>query len=1112
MRHEPQPTQPPTPDQVAAAHAIIDDGAYKQGTFENTITQLFHGDTPALQDDINQLVVDMSTRHQADAVISQVEPDHEPTLADMKAYWAPKDTDGQPITTDTKAAEKYYRKNAKDMTEGEVDAAGRALTIMKVVDAVAAGADGSEVVRVVDEHKSKSIPKLERCHERGDGVGAILGAVLPDKPAVITPEEPRTTPNKVTKAAQKAADVTTAPKGLENAKPEEVKEYLTKQLEAARTAFAQVVAETDRKGKVLPGHKRQLDKLEAAYVAARDSLAMHEIGTAIEERVQGVIAQERDELVKNEIPFTVDAKCSGFATTDEYDQYVKNLQEGQNTKPLFEHEKQIALAEIQASEPTPTKEKFLIELELQNPQQHTALVENAKAFAKQRMTDRVNAELGLGKPLSSDEAENVRAAAFDSFIDQGIQELIFDNQNQRAIEMATRKVIENDVRSEVIERVNGHIDNTYDIDDLREQATQEMRNYFESAEGRAKIVASALEERTKLSAVYDKSNEAIQTEIEPDTRSRIKKIFNGVRHPVKTKMGATAFASWWARQAVPQGTTMRERVLNTFMNKEVRRANIKKSLALALPGAAIGFFIAPVIAAAPVAGMFGALASKGMSRSLLRHSIDKKGAAVTGKSVNKEQTERQLATDSERLQQLVNADGTIDSQDITAGMREMSSRIMKRNRQRMAVSVGAGALGAVVGGAVASWMGFTGRAGIDHPTDSGQQHLPQVTGNGGKVVPNTLPTTTTAETVVPTSTAMPTTTAPRVTTSTVAETSTTAAPTTTVRPTTTTSTMVPSTTDQVNGGAPVPVEANSTTTSTTVAETSTTAAPTTTVRPTTTTTSTTTAPTTTSTTVEQTTTTTTAPNTPPTGGQTPPVTPQTPGSTTPPTNPQTPVTPRTGGSPEPGGGYPDATPAPNTTPTPVDLTGTKSPWEWSQKQNINITEVAERARLDGHSVKWHNQGTQNAWLEIDGKSDTQSVVNVLDKYKSTPTPPVTPVPSTPPVSTTPTNGNTPAAPNTPSTNGVVEPARGTVRMKVLDGKGFSTDVESAGIVPKGYGDKLATYLKDQGMADGNHIPGFKDGRMFHVSGDYSTWSLDALHALKQFKLDNGLALEDELTN
>jgi hypothetical protein len=82
--------------------------------------------------------------------------------------------------------------------------------------------------------------------------------------------------------------------------------------------------------------------------------------------------------------------------------------------------------------------------------------------------------------------------------------------------------------------------------------------------------------------------------------------------------------------------------------------------------------------------------------------------------------------------------------------------------------------------------------------------------------------------------------------------------------------------------------------------------------------------------------------------------------------------------------------------------------------------------------------------------------------------------------------------------------RSDLTMSVLDGKGFAYDVESAGIVPKGYGVKLAEYLHTKGFDNGAHIPGFKNLSMWHTSTGTSVWSTEAARALAEFKAASGL--------
>jgi len=61
------------------------------------------------------------------------------------------------------------------------------------------------------------------------------------------------------------------------------------------------------------------------------------------------------------------------------------------------------------------------------------------------------------------------------------------------------------------------------------------------------------------------------------------------------------------------------------------------------------------------------------------------------------------------------------------------------------------------------------------------------------------------------------------------------------------------------------------------------------------------------------------------------------------------------------------------------------PWDWAVDQfgeNNAISklyELADAAARDGHNIQWHGYG-DTQWLSIDGKSDTQSVLEILNKY------------------------------------------------------------------------------------------------------------------------------------
>ena len=81
-------------------------------------------------------------------------------------------------------------------------------------------------------------------------------------------------------------------------------------------------------------------------------------------------------------------------------------------------------------------------------------------------------------------------------------------------------------------------------------------------------------------------------------------------------------------------------------------------------------------------------------------------------------------------------------------------------------------------------------------------------------------------------------------------------------------------------------------------------------------------------------------------------------------------------------------PPPPPAPTEADFSGytDKYPWDWAVDQfgeNNAISklyELADAAAQDGHNIQWHGYG-ETQWLSIDGKSDTQSVLEILNNYK-----------------------------------------------------------------------------------------------------------------------------------
>ena len=73
----------------------------------------------------------------------------------------------------------------------------------------------------------------------------------------------------------------------------------------------------------------------------------------------------------------------------------------------------------------------------------------------------------------------------------------------------------------------------------------------------------------------------------------------------------------------------------------------------------------------------------------------------------------------------------------------------------------------------------------------------------------------------------------------------------------------------------------------------------------------------------------------------------------------------------------------------IDSSGSFSnweyPWDWAVDQFgennavSKLYELADAAARDGHNIQWHGYG-ETQWLSIDGKSDTQSVLEILNKY------------------------------------------------------------------------------------------------------------------------------------
>jgi len=95
-----------------------------------------------------------------------------------------------------------------------------------------------------------------------------------------------------------------------------------------------------------------------------------------------------------------------------------------------------------------------------------------------------------------------------------------------------------------------------------------------------------------------------------------------------------------------------------------------------------------------------------------------------------------------------------------------------------------------------------------------------------------------------------------------------------------------------------------------------------------------------------------------------------------------------GGGGSGGGGSGGNPGGPPPAPTEADFSGytDKYPWDWAVDQfgeNNAISklyELADAAAQDGHNIQWHGYG-ETQWLSIDGKSDTQSVLEILNNYK-----------------------------------------------------------------------------------------------------------------------------------
>ncbi|HSX44513.1 MAG TPA: hypothetical protein VLF39_00160 [Candidatus Saccharimonadales bacterium] len=68
-------------------------------------------------------------------------------------------------------------------------------------------------------------------------------------------------------------------------------------------------------------------------------------------------------------------------------------------------------------------------------------------------------------------------------------------------------------------------------------------------------------------------------------------------------------------------------------------------------------------------------------------------------------------------------------------------------------------------------------------------------------------------------------------------------------------------------------------------------------------------------------------------------------------------------------------------PTAIIAKQYQYPWDWAEAAGGRghgsqlLTDLGHKAQLAGHNVTWHGQ-----WLEVDGKSDTTSVIKVLGRF------------------------------------------------------------------------------------------------------------------------------------
>lgn len=77
----------------------------------------------------------------------------------------------------------------------------------------------------------------------------------------------------------------------------------------------------------------------------------------------------------------------------------------------------------------------------------------------------------------------------------------------------------------------------------------------------------------------------------------------------------------------------------------------------------------------------------------------------------------------------------------------------------------------------------------------------------------------------------------------------------------------------------------------------------------------------------------------------------------------------------------------STAKPPLDVGHYQYPWNWAESQfgqgngTKILQELSTKAQGAGHQVVWHNANTAQAWVEVDGTSNTQEVISILSQFQ-----------------------------------------------------------------------------------------------------------------------------------